>query len=106
MRQKTAWTGVPAVHWQSKHWDKQYCSRGLSLFEPHLSAKVKEPSLSAGTFIKTFTFRNSSVLCCPEEGNEKFYLAGILRTCLWGLSSFKLVLIVQIESCIKFTTNE
>lgn len=58
---------------------------GLSLFEPYLSAKVKEPSLSAGTFIRTFTFWNSSVLCCPEEGNEKLYLAVMLRTCLQTL---------------------
>lgn len=27
-----------------------------------------------------FTFRNSSVLFCPEEGNDKFYLAVVLRT--------------------------
>lgn len=56
-----------------KHWDKQCFSKGLSLFVPYLSAKVKEPSFSAGTFISMFTFLNSSVLCCPE-GNERFFL--------------------------------
>lgn len=42
---------------------------------PYLSAKVKEPSLSAGTFISTFTFLNSSVLCSPE-GKERERISG------------------------------
>lgn len=52
----------------------------MSLLKPYLSAKVKEPSFSAGTFISMFTFLNSSVLCCPEEGNETSYSPVMLST--------------------------
>lgn len=41
---------------------------------------MKEPSFSAGTFISIFTFLNSSVLCCPEEGNKTFYSPVMLST--------------------------
>lgn len=38
----------------------------------HLSVKMKSPSLSTGTFCRLLIWKNSLLLCCPEESDKVF----------------------------------